>query len=310
MRAQSVMMLISATAVGCLLPVLYFAKRETSSSPVQEWPKVATGSVEVAVSPPPAKYDSYSEVSDQLRLWARETPDRCEFGSYGRTKGGTQVNYIRIGNREKPKVLIQASLCGAEETAVLASMSLAHRLLSCKPTDPECSWVLNNRNVYVVPVASPDFFLKQISPSTYQSFPSIKNLNPDMPSCTRLLIDFANNQKFSAAISLHGKGEELLLPASMHEKDAIVARAVARKVSNLTGLPDSKTAPEATDVDWLYASGAMSIGVNYGAKEVAYGANESRVDRLYDGMIAFLREGPEAGISPIPLPMPLFYQGD
>lgn len=304
-------MLLSASAIGCALPFLYFSKNQSPPQPTSQTPtSVLEG--EAKLSQLPTTYESYSEVALQLKTWAREAGNKCEIGTYGRTAKGTTVSYMRLGNRDKPKILIQAGLCGSEESAVLASMSLLHRLLTCS-SDPECSWVLNNRNVYVIPVASPDSFLaRQQANDPVRSFPSIKNLNPDMPCCTRLLMDFANSQKFTACLSFHGEGDTLTLPSSMHEKDALATMALARKVSNLTGLlvSERKTAPESSDVDWLYSSGAVSIGMNWGGREVSYQNVQSRMDRAYDGLLAFMREAPDAGVSPIPLPMPLFYQGD
>jgi len=305
-------MLLSASAIGCALPFLYFSKHQTSPQPISQTTFASVVEREAKLNVPPSTYESYAEVALQLKIWAREAGDKCEIDTYGRTTKGDIISYMRLGNKDKPKILIQAGLCGSEESAVLASMSLLHRLLTCS-SDPECSWVLNNRNVYVIPVASPDSFLaSQQANDPVRSFPSIKNLNPDMPCCTRLLMDFANSQKFTACLSFHGDGDTLTLPSSMHEKDALATMALARKVSNLTGLlvSERKTAPAASDVDWLYSSGAVSIGMNWGGREVSYQNVQSRMDRAYDGLLVFMREAPDAGVSPIPLPMPLFYQGD
>ena len=307
MQKQSAIMLLSATVVGCLLPILYFTKHETK--PEKTYAKSeqqrAVAIEDARPSEMPGRFDSYEQVTNQLKTWSRELPKKCDFGSYGRTSKGHLVNYIRIGNKAKPRILVQAGLGGQEEAATLASMSLAHRLLC---GDSANSWVLNNRNVYIVPVASPDLFDKQFSPP---DFPSMKDLNPVMPSCAKLFMEFANGQKFSACMSFHSSGDSLVMPSTMHEKDAMVAKSVLRRVSDLSGyaISDKKSG----DVDWLYSSGAMSVGVNWGHKEkrfVAYDEVEADMDRVYDGLLAYMKDAPEAGISPIPLPMPHFYQGD
>lgn len=264
------------------------------------------------------RFPSYDSVMQQMRRWASEAPDICEHTSYGKTSQGTGVSYLRIGTREKPKVLVQSGLCGNEEFGVMASMKLAERLLSSYGKDRESTWLVDNRDIYIVPVVSPDSFPVNAAAEgldPLSSFPCASKLNPSMPSPVRLLVDFVNNTKFSAAMSFHTYGETLSGPTNTHEKDEYAISRILAKMGNLSGyvVKSQRTGGKPDDVDWLYTSGCPSIRVTWGSQAksfVAYSDVDSSMDRMYDSLALYMREAPEASVSPIPLPAPHFYQGD
>jgi len=266
----------------------------------------------------PDRFTSYEAMRETMKSWASSAPEISEFSAYGRTSLGTCVNYLRVGTKDKPKVLIQSGISGDEEFGILANLKLAERILSSFGKDEAVTWLVRNRDIYFVPVVSPDNFLQSNlveGKDPESSFPCLSRLNPKSPSTVKLLMDFVQRQKFSASLNFHTYGEHFSLPTNAHEKDMMAMGKIAQRMADLSGyrLQRKQGAGNPSDLDWLYSNGCFSVDVMWGSndrKYVAYSEVESSMDRLYDSLALFMREAPEASISPVPLPSVHFYQGE
>jgi len=272
-----------------------------------------------SISLPTEQYKSYQHIIQQLNRWHQESPSNTEIGVYGKTTKGTSCNYFRIGAKNKPKVLIHSGLVGNEEFPVLMNMHIIHKLLTDYETKSEIKYLLDNRDVYFVPVASPDTYLKSntiedIDPMT--SFPTYKKMNPQTSSATLALMQWAENQKFKAVLNNHAPGEKILPPEICVNEDREKIYKIINKMISANGYLTSETNKnESTgnDTDWFYATGSCSIQMQWGKKSkqyISYSEVEPTLNRNYNSILIFIKEAIDINVSPKPLKAIYFYQVD
>ena len=321
-RTRQCLIAFAATTSLAMVAVAVLKTDVVDEKPAKEIKTVALATQDsdrsFQIQAMPDRFTSYEAMRETMKSWASSAPEISEFAAYGRTSLGTCVNYLRVGTRDKPKVLIQSGISSDEEFGILANLKLAERILSNFGKDEAVTWLVRNRDIYFVPVVSPDNFLQSNlveGKDPESSFPCLSKLNPKSPSTVKLLMDFVQKQKFSASLNFHTYGEHFSLPTNAHEKDTMAMGKIAQRMADLSGyrLQRKQGAGNPSDLDWLYSSGCFSVDVMLGSndrKYVAYSEVESSMDRLYDSLALFIREAPESSISPVPLPSVHFYQGE
>ena len=279
-------------------------------------PKKVSESI-VEISAPPQEYKTVDDLYKQLQTWSKEAPSLTEMVSYGKTANGTECFYLRAGNKDKPKVLIQAGLNGDEEYAILATMQMINSFLAGYNRNDDITWALDNRDIYFVPVSSPDTFLKNekiegFNPST--SFPYPKKPNNASPSAIKLLMSLANEMKFKAVINMHTYGESVYGPEICSKDDGDKINNLLKKVCGLNGYKTERLENahgSGNDVDWFYSSGAASIKMLWGKNSkqyVSFAEIAPSVQRNLPAILTFIKEGTELELRPTPLRTVYYYE--
>jgi hypothetical protein len=286
----------------------------------QEAPPVGLyGSLKDHLSPCPESFTSLQHITSQLNRWHGELPGLTELITYGKTSNGTPCQMLRIGTKDKPKVLLASGLVGSEEYPVVANMHILHRLLSEYMKNPEVTWLLENRDIYFVPNLSPDTYGKTnmvegLDPMT--SFPSYKKLNQHSPSPVVLAMSLANTYKFKAVLNMHSSGEKLLPPENASETDGAAICALIDKMTGLNGYLTSRLEyndGNGSDTDWFYTTGACSMTMYWGkggSKTVCYKDVPDQVERNFRAICLFIKEAVEIELNPRPLKTVYYYQAD
>jgi hypothetical protein len=293
---------------------ILYKKQETAQS--FEKPKIVNV---FEISEPKQFYKNYQEICDQLRKWHYEAGNLTEYATYGKTSHGTECNFLRLGTKDKPKVLIHSGLEGDEEFSVLANMRLIHHFLTSYNKDKEITWLLKNREIYFVPVASPDTFLLSSHIDGFdpvKSFPSPQKPNIQSPAPVKALMDFACEMKFQAVLNFHTFGESFCAPEICNSKDCEKICALIDKMAGSNGYKTNTVQNKAgsgSDVDWFYSNGAVSVKMLWGKTSkqyVAYCEVEPAINRNLSSILTFVKEAPEIAINPRPLRTIYYYQAD
>jgi len=181
-------------------------------------PKIETPKIpNITVRMP--EYLPYNKLVAQLDLWHKEAPDLTERGSYGETTRNQLLQYIRVTNvlDKSPKkvVLITACIHGNEPLSCGNVMALIGALLSDYGKDEAVTEIINTRDIYFIPVVSPDSYpssryVDGVDPN--RNFP-----NPRQPSLQSIkpikaIQDFVLKIKPAATISGHTWGRVMLTP--------------------------------------------------------------------------------------------------
>lgn len=292
-------------------------KPESSSQPSTNATKVVDHSF--TVSPVSQFYKSYSDILEQLKKWNLEAPSVTEVTAYGKTSQGTECNYFRIGTKDKPKVLIQSGLYGDEEFSILATMNLIEKILSGYGKNDDITWVVDNRDIYFIPVASPDTYLKPDKIEGYNphtSFPYPKRPNNASPSPIKLMMSMMNNMKFKAVLNMHTPGESIYPPEICKKEDGDKICGIIAKMTGLNGYKTDRIENahgSGSDSDWFYSSGAASVQMMWGKKTrqfVEYSEVSPSVDRSLSAILLFIKEGTELELHPTPLRTIYYYEAD
>ena len=271
------------------------------------------------ISPVKQEYESYQSVCDQLKKWSLEIPEITEMVTYGKTVNGTDCNYLRIGTKDKPKVLVQSGLYGDEEYAILSTMNLIERMLSDYGKDEDINWIIENRDIYFIPVLSPDTFLKSEKIEGYNphiSFPYPKRPNNASPSPIKLVMGLMNQLKFKAVLCNHTFGENIYPPEICNKQDGDKICMLIDKMIGLNGYNTERIENangSGTDVDWFYSAGSCSIKMMWGKKSrqyIDYGEISPSLERNFKSILLFMKEATEIELHPMPLRTIYYYEAD
>lgn len=269
-----------------------------------------------AITNPMPGYQDYGTIQRQLEEWKAQAPGLVETGSYGTSTRGAPLVYVRLTNlldpAPRPKVLIQACIHGNEPIATSTTMAFVGAMLSTYGADPEATELLNTRDVYVVPVVSPDSY-----PSSRQVDgvdPNRDYPGPHKPSHrsvapVRAVGEFFTRHQFKAAISGHSFGRVFLYAhgdtSTPSANDADYQRILG-KMCQLSGYRKQRGCEmysrpiRGTDIDFYYRGGALSIVTEYGTHQhrPSLADTKTEFDKTYRATLHFVREAPLVPVRP------------
>jgi len=275
---------------------------------------------------------NYEQTVLQLKQWNLEAPEMTEVGVYGKTSKGRDCYYLRVFNKrhsqlaEKPRVLITACIHGNEPLSSSTTMWYIGNLLSRYGKDDGISQVIDSRDIYFVPVVSPDSYpvsriVDGVDPN--RDFYSL-NRSHKPSACVKAIQDLFMKIKPNAVMSGHTWGRVYLTPygdkmQNCPDHDAIMS--VMNKMSGLSGYrcmrvcdmynpngtinnpPIRVTDLESdyvispiygTEVDWYYNNGAFAIVCEYGTHQKIPKDEETKFefDKTFQAFLLFLKEAP------------------
>ena len=252
---------------------------------------------------------SYPQTVEQLQNWKKEAPDLVETGTYGKSKKGTDLYFIRINkkdNKNKPVVLYTSCIHGNEPLAAGITMAYIGTLLDQYNKNKELTEIVNTRDLYFVPVVSPDSYpntryVDGVDPNRDFSSPKFPN-HESSPSVTAL-IDLYWKLRPSAVISGHTFGRLMLTPygdnynKTPHENDYT---RIVGKMAEMCGYKKMPCAElysrpiSGTEVDWFYRNGSMAVVIEFGTHQ-----NKPTFSEIYkefkttkDAITLFIKEAP------------------
>jgi len=257
-------------------------------------------------------FRSYQEVVSLLKQWEEEAPRLCEFGTYGKTKNGTDCVYLRMGTEGKPKLLIHSCIHGNERLAAACTLNIMARLLSSYAQDEEATWILDNRDIYFVPMLSPDTYLRSryvegVDPN--RNYPCPERPNIESASPLMRIREFHHQQQFKGVISGHTFGRDFFYPR-FGPRDEI--RDLAREMANIANYsaspvggsyPARNPGSRGYEIDWYYWTGAVAILCEFsdgspGGHEMPSRKIIPEVDRTYRAYLLFMKRAPEITVTP------------
>lgn len=254
-------------------------------------------------------YLDYPNIVQQCKKWNEEAPDLTEIGTYGKTKRGQDLYYIRIYNKlndkSKPKVLITGCIHGNEPWATGTVMGYIGSLLDAYGKDKEITDLIESRDIYFIPVVSPDSYphsrhVDGVDPN--RDFPGPTRPNHQSTTSIAALQNFFLKIKPNAAISGHTFGRVYLIPygdtnsRTANEADyqriigkmGEMSRYGIKHCCDIYGRPIS-----GSEIDWYYRNGAFSIVIEYGTHQEKPSQEEinSEFQRTFKSVLLFIKEG-------------------
>jgi len=249
------------------------------------------------------KYISYSEIVKLMKQWSEEAPRLCEFGTYGKTSRGTDCSYLRMGKVGKPKLLIHACLHGNEKLSTAATINIMGRLLSNYKLDNKATWILENRDVYFVPVLSPDSYphsrhVEGKDPN--RNYPSPENPSINSVSPVKRIRELFTSNKFVGVISGHTYGRIYFYPRLGGREQSIKMAKEMGELSNYragavgSGYPIRNPNSRGYEIDYYHSNGAIAVLTEFGTSHnMSERSIISETDRTYDAYLLFMKKAPD-----------------
>ncbi len=255
-------------------------------------------------------YQDYSAIQNQLEQWKQQSPNLVETGTYGTSTRGVKLSYIRITNlldpSPKKKVLITACIHGNEPLATSTTMGFIGTMLSNYTVDNEVTDLINTRDIYFVPVVSPDSYpnsrhVDGVDPN--RNFPSGPG---DSKRSVKPLDDLQKwflQIKFNAAISGHTFGRVYLIPYGDRTELCPNNEDYVRIIGKMQGMSQYRRQRACemysrpifgSEVDWYYRNGAFAIVCEYGTHQRIPTMSDTKAefDMTYKATLVFIREAP------------------
>lgn len=252
---------------------------------------------------------SYPQTVEHLKLWKKEAPDIVDVGTYGKTKNGTDLFYLRINqknNKNKPKVLYTSCIHGNEPLAAAITMAYIGTLLDQYNKNQEITEIVNTRDLFFIPVVSPDSYpisryVDGVDPNRDFSSPKFPN-HKSSPSVDAL-IDFYWKIRPNAVISGHTFGKLLLTPFGdnyeqcQHDKDYVRIVGRMAEMSGYKKIPCAELYSRpisGTEVDWFYRNGSMAVVIEFGSHQnkPTYDDIIKEFTTTKDAISLFIKEAP------------------
>lgn len=275
--------------------------------PPKETPK--TPRVPTISTPVPA-FLQYPGVVEQIKKWNQEAPDLTEVNTYGKSRQGKDLYYIRVTNKldaqAKPVVLVHACIHGNEPHATTSVMAYIGTMLSTYGKDQEVTTLVNTRDIYFVPVMCVDSYpnsrhIDGVDPN--RDYPCPAKPGHKSTPCVQAMQDFFTKIGPKAVVSGHTFGRILLTPwgdqmqTCPNESDyqrvigkmAQMCQYRKDRACNMYNQPI-----HGGELDWYYRKGAFSVVVEFGTHQRPPSQQEvqSEFQRTYKGFLYFLQDAP------------------
>jgi hypothetical protein len=253
-------------------------------------------------------FKDYKGIVSQLKEWHSEAPELSEVGSYGKSGDGTDIYYIRLTNKKnyekKPVVLITAAIHGNEPWSTGVTMAYVGNMLASYGEDEEITNILDTRDIYFVPVISPDSYpnyrwVDGVDPN--RNFPTRTNPDKESVPPVQALRDFFLKIKARAVISGHTFGRLYIYPWD-DQWDVAPHNELFKEIIGQMGNMSSYEVIKGTEMydrpiygtatDWFYRQGAFAICVEYGIhqKKPSLEQIQSEFERTFEATLFFIKK--------------------
>lgn len=296
-RMLIVVLIFASTAV-----VTYLKKSDTNKEPIREAPRQKEA-VPPKITEKRPSYKDYNGIVDMMRSWEKEAPDFVEVLSYGKTTKGIEQYYAKITNKKKsgnkPSCVITGCIHGNEPISTCTETWWMTELLSSYSSDPEAKEILDSREIYFIPVLSPDTFphsrhVDGVDPN--RNFPSSGEKQSVTP-----IENFKNlfkEKKFNAFMSGHSYGRVFLLARDSDPERRDAYEKIKDKMDSISSYRASYLGGPGTtlDADWGNRRGAISLIVEFGTHQVIPSDEDIKTefDATYKSFLYFAKEAPVA----------------
>lgn len=169
----------------------------------------------------PVDYRTLEDVQTEMVALAKAHPDIAQLITYGESQQHRPLMALKISDNVtadegEPQIMLTAATHGDEVITTEILMNLLNRLVDNYGKDARLSAMIENREIYFIPVVNVDGFYyrtrydNNVDPN--RSYPYPKNPNATPTASIRGLIDFFNSHNFAGSLDFHAYGELIMYP--------------------------------------------------------------------------------------------------
>jgi predicted deacylase len=255
----------------------------------------------------PSRAISLDEIYKMVDQWHAEAPEITEVGEVGKSHENHPIKYIRIGKKTGPKVLIMATIHGNEKLCTMTSLGCINEILKNYMSDSRVTDLLKTRDIYYVPVVSPEGYINNsrhvlnLDPNRNWNGPDMTD-NPDSIAAVKAMKSFYDLHKFNAVMSCHNYGKLYFYPWGYTRKNVPNVEDYKRVLSEMGALAGytyyqlhGRTAPPrwGYEVDYFHSKGAFAIVNEIGDRFEVYDEELQReISSNYKAFLVFIDKAP------------------
>jgi predicted deacylase len=232
-------------------------------------------------------YRDFDAVQAWLKAKVEAQPQLASLVEYGASAGKRPLRALRVhaenGRAEKPALLLTAATHGDELITTEVLMNLVDELLKNYGQDPRFTRMVDDHDLYFVPVVNADGFAER-DRYDYGQDPNRSYPYPNDPAraptaSIKAIMKFFEEKKFAGSIDFHAYGEMVMYPWA-YTYDPIAADAEA-KLDGLTSRmaetneyahgPIAKViyvAPGSSCDYYFWKTGSLSVAIEMGQSKV------------------------------------------
>lgn len=232
-------------------------------------------------------YRDYAKVESDLKTLVATYPKLASLETYGVTKGGRNMYSLKLstGGENRPRLMVTAATHGDELITTEVLFALTNELLAGYGVDSRLTKILDSRDVYIIPVVSPDSFeareryVQRQDPN--RSYPWPENTTNKTVDVIQGMMDYTNKMKFMGSLDLHAYGRLVMYPWAYTKKvpdakDEVGFKDLVQtmaKDNQYTAGQISKTiyVAEGSSADYYYwKSGTRAVAAELGREKIPH----------------------------------------
>ncbi len=164
------------------------------------------------------QYRKFADVEADLKNIATNYKNLATLETYGVSKQGRSLYSLKLstGGENKPKLMVTAATHGDELITTEVLFALTNELLAGYEKNERLSKILNSRDIYIIPVVSPDSFEQREryvqGKDPNRAYPWPEKLENPTVDVIQAMMDFTNKMKFTGSLDLHAYGRMVMYP--------------------------------------------------------------------------------------------------
>lgn len=232
-------------------------------------------------------YRNYTQVEQDLKNFASTYKTLATLDTYGVTKQGRNLYVLKLstGGENKPRLMLTAATHGDELITTEVLFNLTGELLKGYGTDSRLTKILDGKDIYIIPVVSPDSFearqryVQSMDPN--RSYPWPDEPNNKTVDVIQSMMDFTNKMKFTGSLDMHAYGKLVMYPWAYTRKAPPASDVVTFKDLVVSMAKDNQYkagqisttiyVAEGSSADYFYwKSGTKAVAVEIGREKIPH----------------------------------------
>ena len=234
-----------------------------------------------------AVYRNYSQVEKDLVAFAENYKSIATLEIYGKTKQGRNLYALKLstGEGSKPRLMVTAATHGDELITTEVLFNLTGELLKGYGLDARLTKILDGRDIYVIPVVSPDSFearqryVQSMDPN--RAYPWPEDPNNKTVDVIQAMMDFTNKMKFTGSLDMHAYGKMVMYPWGYTRKPPVASDVAGFKDLVTSMAKDNQYkagqisttiyVAEGSSADYFYwKTGTKALAVEIGREKIPH----------------------------------------